>query len=104
MNDEMILLIFGIILFGVGLYALISKRNAIKLLIGIEIMTIAINVVFIAVGTDLAGNQYHVLSRVFPIISLAIGAAVMALGLALVINNFRHTTTIDSDDYATLKR
>ena len=38
------------------------------------------------------------------IISIAVGAAVMAIGLALVINNYRHARSVDSDEMATLKR
>lgn len=103
MIDQVLLLIFAVILFGVGLYALLGKRNIIKILMGIEIMTISVNVVFIALGTDLAGN-FTKFAQVFPLISLAVGAAVMALGLAIVINNYRHAKGVDSDEMATLKR
>lgn len=104
MSEEVLLLIFGVILFGIGLYALIGKRNAIKILMGLEIMTVAINVVFIAIGTNLETGEASALSRIFPILSLAIGAAVLGLGLAIVINNYRHTQSVDTDKMATLKR
>ena len=106
MMEQTLLLIFAVILFGVGLYALLGKRNVIKILMGIEIMTIAVNVVFIALGTQIAesGNTFTAFAQVFPIISLAVGAAVMAIGLALVINNYRHAKSVDSDEMATLKR
>ena len=104
MSEELLLLLFSIALFGIGLYALLAKRNAIKILMAIEIMTIAINGVFIAIGTNLASGTALSLSRVFPIISMAVGAAVMALGLALVINNYRHAKSVDTDEMAILKR
>lgn len=104
MMEQTILLVFAVILFGVGFYALLGKRNVIKILMGIEIMTIAVNVVFIALGTDLANGTFSEFAQVFPIISLAVGAAVMAIGLALVINNYRHARSVDSDEMATLKR
>jgi len=106
MIDQVLLLILAVILFGVGLYALLGKRNVIKILMGIEVMTIATNLVFIALGTEIAaaGNTFTALAQVFPIISLAIGAAIMALGLAIVINNYRHAKSVDSDEMATLKR
>ncbi len=106
MMDQTLLLIFAVILFGVGFYALLGKRNVIKILMGIEIMTIAVNVVFIALGTQIeaAGNTFTEFAQVFPIISIAVGAAVMAIGLALVINNYRHARSVDSDEMATLKR
>ena len=104
MMDQIVLLILSIILFGVGLYAILGKRNIIKILMGIEIMTIAANLVFIALGTNLDTKEFTALARVFPLISLAVGAAVMALGLALVINNYRHAKSVDTDEMATLKR
>jgi len=104
MMEQTLLLVFAVILFGVGLYALLGKRNVIKILMGIEIMTIAVNVVFIALGTDLTNGKFSEFAQVFPIISLAVGAAVMAIGLALVINNYRHARSVDSDEMATLKR
>lgn len=104
MMDQILLLILAVILFGVGFYALLGKRNVIKILMGIEIMTIAVNVVFIALGTDLANGTFSEFAQVFPIISIAVGAAVMAIGLALVINNYRHARSVDSDEMATLKR
>ena len=104
MMDQILLLTLAVILFGVGFYALLGKRNVIKILMGIEIMTIAVNVVFIALGTDLANGTFSEFAQVFPIISIAVGAAVMAIGLALVINNYRHARSVDSDEMATLKR
>ncbi|MBA7501000.1 NAD(P)H-quinone oxidoreductase subunit 4L, chloroplastic [subsurface metagenome] len=104
MMDQIVLLILSIVLFGVGLYALLGKRNVIKILMGIEIMTIAANLVFIALGTNLDTKEFTSFARVFPLTSLAVGAAVMALGLALVINNYRHAKSVDTDEMATLKR
>ena len=57
MMEQIHLLILAIILFGVGLYALLGKRNVIKILMGIEIMTISINVIFIALGANCRDTQ-----------------------------------------------
>ena len=104
MIEQLHLLILGIILFCVGLYALLGKRNVIKILMGIEIMTIAANVVFIALGANITNGAFTKFAQIFPLISIAIGAAVLAVGLAIVINNYRHTKGVDSDEMATLKR
>lgn len=107
MMDQIHLLILGIVLFCIGLYALIGKRNVIKIIMGIEVMTIAVNVVFIALGSaDFAAEipLFNKFTQIFPIISIAIGAAVMAVGLAIIINNYRHAKSVDSDEMATLKR
>ncbi|NPD88024.1 MAG: NADH-quinone oxidoreductase subunit NuoK [Asgard group archaeon] len=104
MFDQLHLLILGIILFCVGLYALLGKRNVIKILMGIEIMTIAVNVVFIALGANITNGTFTRFAQIFPLLSIAIGAAVLAVGLAIVINNYRHAKSVDSDEMATLKR
>ena len=68
-------------------------------------MTIAITVVFVALGSaDFTGETFNAFTQVFPLISIAIGAAVMAVGLAIVINNYRQARSLDSDEMATLKR
>ncbi|MHA1347034.1 MAG: NADH-quinone oxidoreductase subunit NuoK [Candidatus Heimdallarchaeaceae archaeon] len=104
MIEQLHLLILAIILFGVGLYAILGKKNVIKILMGIEIMTISINVAFVALGTDIANETFKEFTQIFPLISLAVGAAVIAVGLAIVINNYRHTKGVDSDEMSTLKR
>jgi len=104
MFEQLHLLILGIILFCIGLYALIGKRNVIKILMGIEIMTIAINVVFVALGANITNGTFTEFAQIFPLISIAIGAAVLAVGLAILINNYRHARSVDSDEMATLKR
>ena len=104
MIEQLHLLILGIVLFGVGLYALLGKRNIIKILMGIEIMTIAINLVFISLGANSTNEMFTRFAQIFPLISIAIGAAVLAVGLAIAINNYRHAHSLDTDEMATLKR
>ena len=104
MIEQLHILVLGIVLFGVGLYALLGKRNVIKIIMGIEIMTIAINVIFVGVGANIQSGGFTEFAQIFPLISMAIGAAVMAIGLAIVINNYRHARGVDSDEMATLKR
>ncbi len=103
MMEQILLLIFASVLFGVGLYSLLGKRNIIKILMGIEIMTIAANIIFVALGTDLTNYSFRPYALVFPILSLAVGAAVLAIGLTLVINNYRHAKSADTDEMSTLK-
>ena len=104
MYDQLHLLILGVVLFCVGLYALLGKRNVIKIIMGIEVMTIAVNLVFVSLGNNINNSTFTEFAQIFPLISIAIGAAVMAVCLALVINNYRHANTVDSDEMATLKR
>ncbi|MCK4896981.1 MAG: NADH-quinone oxidoreductase subunit K, partial [Candidatus Heimdallarchaeota archaeon] len=64
MIEQLHLLILAIILFGVGLYAILGKRNVIKILMGIEIMTISINVAFIALGTEIASGTFKEFTQI----------------------------------------
>src|ERR1700748_3341992 len=83
-------------LFSIGLLAALSRRHAIFILIGIEMMLAAANVNFVAFwrfNTD-AQEPTGVLIAIF---AIAIAAAEAAVGLALVIVIYRHYRTTDVD-------
>lgn len=88
---------FSIILLAIGVYCLVSKRNMIKTIIGLEIVTIAVNTVFISLGwmRTYPANFVEPLVQTFVIISIAIGGAVAALALSLVVGAYRHYKTLD---------
>lgn len=87
------------LLFCIGLAGALARRNAIMVLIGIELMLNAANLNFIAFwrhGPDAGALQ----GVMFAIFSIAIAAAEAAVGLALVIAIYRHyrTTNVDEVD------
>lgn len=81
-------------LFLVGLYCIVRKRNLIKIIVGVEIMTAAINLNFISMAWN--GETADPLAASIVLISIAIGAAVAAFALSLIINAFKHTGGVDS--------
>lgn len=81
-------------LFVVGIYCIIRKRNLIKIIVGIEIMTAAVNLNFISMAWN--GEVADPLASSVVLISIAIGAAVAAFALSLIINAFNHTGSVDS--------
>jgi NADH:ubiquinone oxidoreductase subunit K len=95
-------LVFSSLLFSVGLAGALTRRNAILVLVGIELMLNAANLNFISFwryGTDpnaLAGIM-------FVLFSIAIAAAEAAVGLALIIAVYRHYKTINLDKVDKLK-
>lgn len=95
-------LILSALLFCIGLAGALMRRNAILVLIGIELMLNAANLNFIAFwkfaekGDDLNGWM-------FAIFSIAIAAAEAAVGLALVIAIYRHYRSTNVDDMNSLK-
>jgi NADH:ubiquinone oxidoreductase subunit K len=95
-------LILGAILFAAGLYLSLSKRNAIAVLMGVELMLNAVNV------TLLAFSRYVVSPRpldgqVFAIFVITVAAAEAAVALALAVAIYRHRETVNIDEIDVLR-
>jgi NADH:ubiquinone oxidoreductase subunit K len=98
----MLFLIIFAALFSIGLFAALSRRHAIFILIGIELMLAAANLNFIAFWRF--GPQPQALIGVMvAIFSIAIAAAEAAVGLALVIAVYRHYRTTNVNKFDQLK-
>ena len=89
------------ILFAIGLYGALVRRNAIIVLISIEIMMNAANLNFIAFSRYLSAGQ--VTGQIFALFGITIAAAEVAVGLAIVIAIFRFYRTVEVDRFAKLK-
>lgn len=94
-------LTLSILLFAVGLCGALSRKNAIIVLMGIEIM-------FNAAILNLVAFWHYKLfasltAQMFAIFAIAIAAAESAVGLALVIAIYRHYKSVDMDEIKTLK-
>jgi NADH:ubiquinone oxidoreductase subunit K len=95
-------LLVSALLFSVGLAGAITRRNAILVLIGVELMLNAANLNFIAFWRY--GHNPELLTGViFVIFSIGIAAAEAAVGLALIIAVYRHYKTIRLDRIDSLK-
>jgi NADH:ubiquinone oxidoreductase subunit K len=95
-------LILSAVLFSVGLAGALTRRNAILVLIGIELMLNAANLNFIAFwryGPD----PDAITGLMVVIFSIAIAAAEAAVGLAMVIAVYRHYKTVNLDKLDSLK-
>ena len=95
-------LLLSLALFGIGAFGFLARRNAIMMLICIELMLNAVNLALVAFNafdyyaTDDAG-------AVFSLLVMAVAAAEATVGLALVIAIIRTRQTAEVDDYADLK-
>jgi NADH:ubiquinone oxidoreductase subunit K len=94
-------LIFAAGLFCVGLFGVLARKNAIAILMGIELMLNAVNVNLVAfwryrTPADIGG-------QVFAVIVLAVAAAEVAVGLALFISIYRRRNTIAADQIDLMK-
>ena len=86
-------LILAAFVFAIGLFGVLTRRNAVGILLGIELMLNAVNinlVAFARVRADIGG-------LVFTMMTIAITVAEVAVGLALVIAIFRVRRTIEAD-------
>ncbi len=95
-------LILGALLFSVGLAGALARRNAILVLVGLELMLNAANlnfVVFWRYGPD----PQALTGIMFVIFSIGIAAAEAAVGLALIISIYRHYKTVNLDKVDSLK-
>ena len=95
-------LLVAALLFSIGLAGTLARRNAILVLIGIELMLNAANLNFIAFWR-FNPNPEALTGMIFVIFSIAIAAAEAAVGLALVIVIYRHYKSVNVDKMDRLK-
>ena len=95
-------IILSAMLFCIGLAGALARRNAILVLIGIELMLNAANLNFIAFWRY-QPDAAALTGVMFVIFSIAIAAAEAAVGLALVISIYRHYKTVNLDKVDSLK-
>ncbi|PUA31990.1 MAG: NADH-quinone oxidoreductase subunit K [Candidatus Terraquivivens tikiterensis] len=85
----------AVLLFIIGVYTLTTKRSIIKMIIGIEIMINAAHLNFIALSTNFPGGVVDPFAQSVVLISMAVGAAVIALALLLSVHVYRTYKTLD---------
>ena len=92
-------LLFSALLFSAGVYGVLARRNAVMVLMAIELMLNAVNVNLVAFSAALGelGGQ------VFALFVIAVAAAEVGIGLAIVILLFRNRASINVDEVNLLK-
>jgi NADH:ubiquinone oxidoreductase subunit K len=92
-------LIYALLMFAIGMYGALARRNVFIVLMGIELMLNAANIAFIAFASHL-GNLAGQIMAIF-VITVAAGEA--AVGLAIVVAIFRNRLTVNIDSFNLLK-
>lgn len=92
-------LILSAILFALGTFGVLTRKNAIVIFMCIELMLNAVNLSFIALSRHLGNLD----GQVFVFFVMTVAAAEAAVGLALMIAFFRNRESIDVDDVNLLK-
>ncbi|HSQ26482.1 MAG TPA: NADH-quinone oxidoreductase subunit NuoK [Anaerolineales bacterium] len=94
-------LFFAAALFSIGLFGVLSRKNAIAILMGIELMLNSVNVNLVAFWRYLTPEW--IAGQAFAIIVFAVAAAEVAVGLALFISIYRTRNTIAADEIDLMK-
>jgi NADH:ubiquinone oxidoreductase subunit K len=87
-------------LFGIGIYGLVTKRNALRLLFAVEIMINAANLNFVAFSQYLQANA---VGQTFVLFSIALAAAETAVILAIVVVAYRLHKDVDVSELRTMR-
>lgn len=95
-------LILAAILFCIGLFGALTKRNTVIVLICIELMINAVNINLIAFAK--LGLHPDITGQVFTVFTISLGAAGAAVGLAILIALYRNRATVNVDEMSLLKR
>lgn len=92
-------LIVSAVIFTIGIAGVLIRRNALVILMSIEIMMNAVNLSFLAYAKYLGNMEGHI----FTFISISVAAAEIAIGLAILVIIFRNKQTLNTDDLNIMK-
>jgi NADH:ubiquinone oxidoreductase subunit K len=92
-------LFLAAILFVIGVYGVLARKNGVMVLMSIELILNAVNLNLVAFGTQLRS----VTGAVFALFIIAVAAAEVAVGLAIVLMIYRNKRSIDIDDLDLMK-
>lgn len=94
-------LYFSAALFSIGLFGVLARKNAVAILMGVELMLNSVNVNLVAFWRIRFAEQ--IAGQVFAIIVFVVAAAEVAVGLALIISLYRRWKTIAADEIDLMK-
>ena len=99
MNELIDYVIVSVVLVALGIYGLVVKRNAVRMLFALEIIANAANLNLIAFSRNLSNAQ----GQVFALFSIAIAAAEVAVGLGIIIIAYRLYKEIDVEEFKSMR-
>lgn len=99
MLPQWLFLALGAVLFALGMIGVLTRRNAIVILMSIELMLNGVNLTFITFSYYL-GN---IAGQIFAVFIIAVAAGEAAIGLAIIVAIFRQRMTINVDEINLMK-
>jgi NADH:ubiquinone oxidoreductase subunit K len=91
-------LLLASFLFCVGVYGVIARRNAVLVLMSVELMLNAVNINLVAYQNLLFPHEAAISGQMFAVFIIGVAAAEVGVGLAIVFNMFRNRASVDVDD------
>jgi NADH-quinone oxidoreductase subunit K len=92
-------IVLSAILFTIGVVGVLTRRNALIIFMSIELMLNAANLAFVAFGSVFQGFS----GQIFVFFVIAVAAAEVAVGLALIVEIFKSKRSIDVDQISSLR-
>lgn len=92
-------LVLSAALFSIGAFGVLARRNLLIVLMSVELMFNAVNITLVAFSRQFGSHTGHV----FVLMVMAVAAAEVAVGLAIVIAVFRHKQSVDTEDFTVLR-
>ena len=94
-------LVISSVLFSLGIFGIVTRRNAIAILMGIELILNSANINFVAFNRF--GGMHKLDGHIFTIFVIVLAAAEAAVALAIIINLFKNAGSVDVDEANILK-
>ena len=94
-------LLVAAMLFSIGVWGLINSRNAVRVLMSIELMLNAVNINLMAFSSYVDGDLIR--GQVFAVFVITVAAAEAAVGLAILLSLYRNRVTVDMEQFNLLR-
>jgi NADH:ubiquinone oxidoreductase subunit K len=94
-------LVLGALLFSIGIYGVLVRRNAVLVLLSIELMLTAVNINLVAFGSYIQDSL--VAGQAFALFVITVAAAEVGIGLAIVVLIFRNRSSANVDELDLMK-
>lgn len=96
-------LLLSSMLFSIGVFGVLYRRNAIMILLSIELMLNAANLNFVAFSNSAPSASSAADGQIYALISIAVAAAEIAVGLAILLVLWKASDTVEVNEVATLR-
>ena len=98
-------LLLGALLFCIGVYGVLARRNGVMVLMSIELILNSVNINLVAFGHlwSQTNPEAAVVGQVFALFTITVAAAEVGVGLAIILLIYRNRTSVDLDEVDMMK-